>query len=162
MHNQGFTLIELMAAVLIMAILAVIAVPMYQHYVAQAYQSKVQAEMLMLAERLENYRSRQLNYAGFQAQDETAAELGVIYLPKQSDAHNYHYKLQIVDINTQRTLQQSVIGQGWKIIATPNQTASAILRESPSYLLSSRQQQCASDALLAIDSEDCGEQTKTW
>ena len=65
--KQGFTLVELMAVVVIVAIFAAIAIPSYERYIARSYQAKAQAELLMLSERLESYRGRQLNYAGFMA-----------------------------------------------------------------------------------------------
>ena len=161
-NNQGFTLLELMIAVVVLTVLAMIAIPMYQAYVARADQAQAQAQMLMLAERLENYRSRQLNYAGFEAEYESATEPGVIYLPRGSDATQYRYKIQLLDLNQPHSLQQSVIGQGWKMIATPQQFGSRVLRESPSYLLSSRQQQCATLSLLSSTAQDCGQDAQTW
>lgn len=159
-HIQGFSLLELMVVVVIVAIFAVIAMPSYERYIARNQQAKAQAELLMLSERLENYRGRQLNYAGFVAPDET--EAGIIYLPKDANAEKYSYKIQILDLNSHRDLQQSVIGQGYKLIATPYQLGQRYLRESPSYFLSSRSQKCASLELLSATSTDCGATTQEW
>jgi type IV pilus assembly protein PilE len=159
-YDQGFSLIELMVVVVIIAIFAVIAVPSYERYIAKSYQSQAQAQLLMLSERLESYRGRQLNYAGFVADHE--ASPGVLYLPEGATAAQYRYKIQILDINTQQDLQQSILGQGYKLIATPYQEGQRYLRESPSYLLSSMSQKCASLAVLDATSLDCGAATQEW
>lgn len=160
--HKGFTLIELMIVVVILAIFTMIAIPNYQQYVARAYQAKAQSEMLMVAESLENYRGRQLNFAGFQAVHEAQHTAGVIYLPYEADETNYRYKIQLVDINTDKSLDQSVIGQGWKMLATPFQYGSAALRASPSYLLSSHKTKCATTALLTVTVKNCGDDHQGW
>lgn len=157
---QGFSLLELMVVVVIIGIFAAIALPNYERYIARSYQAKAQAELLLLSERLENYRGRQLNYAGFVASNETSA--GVVYLPKDATADDYRYKIQILDLNSHQDLQQSIIGQGYKLIATPTQKGQRYLRESPSYFLSSRSQKCASLELLNATATDCGANTQEW
>jgi len=53
---RGFTLIELMIAVAIVAILATIALPSYQNHIKRAARSEVQADLMELAQFLErNY-----------------------------------------------------------------------------------------------------------
>jgi type IV pilus assembly protein PilA len=52
-HKQGFTLIELMIVVAIIGILASIAIPSYQGYVAKSQVSRVMAEASMLRSLLE-------------------------------------------------------------------------------------------------------------
>lgn len=53
-HKQGFTLIELMIVVAIIGILAAIALPAYQAYVAKSQASRVMAEASMLRSPVEN------------------------------------------------------------------------------------------------------------
>ena len=158
--QQGFTLLELLVVMVMITILAAIAIPSYDRYIAHSYQAKAQAEVLMLSERLESYRGRQLNYAGFTAEQESSP--GLIYLPTDATAKNYRYKIEVLDLNTHQDLQQSVIGQGYKIIATPNPSAQRALRESPSYFLSSMSQKCASRVRLGATSQDCGATTQEW
>lgn len=50
---KGFTLIELMIAVAIVAILVVVALPAYQNHVVRAERAAAQAHMQELAQRLE-------------------------------------------------------------------------------------------------------------
>lgn len=62
--QQGFTLIEIMVAVMIIGILAVIAIPSYQRSVVRTNRVAVQGEMMQIASSLENFKARQLSYTG--------------------------------------------------------------------------------------------------
>lgn len=159
--SLGFTLIELMVVVVIVAIFAAIAIPSYQTYVARAHKSKAQSEMLSLSERLENYKGKQLSYAGY-IPDNQGANKGEIVIPLGSGA-NYDYKIFIVDINNATTaLEDSVLGQGWTMVATPNQTKSAALRNSEYLLFNSRGVKCMTKDSLTKASTNCGVNSKDW
>ena len=54
---QGFTLIEIMIALLIIGILASVAVPNYQAYVQKAKRADAQAALTNMAAALEDYYS---------------------------------------------------------------------------------------------------------
>lgn len=54
-RQQGFSLIELMAVVVVLAILASVAYPSYQDHVRKARRSAVQQYMLDIANRQEQY-----------------------------------------------------------------------------------------------------------
>ena len=95
--NTGFTLIELMIVVVIVAVFAAIAIPSYEIYIARANKSKAQSEMLKIAERLENYKGKQLSYAGYIPEHQTSTK-GEVNIPYDS-ASNYNYQIKIVDIN---------------------------------------------------------------
>ena len=55
--NQGFTLIEILIALLIIGILAAVAVPNYQAYVQKAKRSDAQTALTNMAAALEEYYS---------------------------------------------------------------------------------------------------------
>ncbi len=161
MRSTGFTLIELMVVVVIVAVFAAIAMPSYSIYIARAHKSKAQTEMLKVAERLESYKGKQLSYAGYIPEHQTLIK-GEINIPYDS-ANNYDYKIRIVEINdSTKTLEDSTIGQGWKMVAMPNQTTSSALRKSEYLLLDSRGVKCMTKDSLDISSTNCGDNTQEW
>ena len=87
----GFTLIELMVVIVVVAVLAAIAFPSYEAYIARANQSKTQLEMLKISERLENYKGKQLSYAGYIPEHQSLTK-GEVNIPYDS-ASDYKYCL---------------------------------------------------------------------
>lgn len=115
----GFTLIELMVTVAMIAILAAIAIPSYQYYVIKSAESNAKAQMKTLAIELEKWRATNLSYRGFYpstcstdpASPNTLNTSGAtyencydnpdtntsLYVPKGSNASNYRYQIVISD-----------------------------------------------------------------
>ena len=60
--QSGFTLIELMIAVVILAILAAIAMPMYSNYITKAKARNAQSDLVALSLVLESMYQRNLKY----------------------------------------------------------------------------------------------------
>ena len=60
--SQGFTLIELMIVVAIIAILASIALPLYSDYVLRGKIRTAQSDLMALSSTVENHRQRTLGY----------------------------------------------------------------------------------------------------
>lgn len=69
-NDRGFTLIELVVAVTVVAILTAIAVPSYQQYIRQSREPEAKQGLLDLAAREERYYSLNNTYTA------TAASLG--------------------------------------------------------------------------------------
>lgn len=63
--QRGFTLIELMIVVVIVAIFAAIAIPSYQAYTRKAIAAKAQQEIQLLAEQLERHKGKNFSYLKF-------------------------------------------------------------------------------------------------
>ncbi|WP_432208873.1 type IV pilin protein [Acinetobacter variabilis] len=60
--QSGFTLIELMLVVAVIAILTAVAFPSYQEHVRKTKRTEVQAELIDIASRLQQYKSTNFNY----------------------------------------------------------------------------------------------------
>lgn len=63
--QAGFSLVELMAALLIVGVLSAIALPAYTNYVKRANRSDAESELLQAGQDLERWYSTHDTYAGF-------------------------------------------------------------------------------------------------
>ena len=180
-RHKGFTLIELMVTVAMVAILASIAIPSYRQYAIRNAESQAQAKMKQLEIELNRWRATALTYKGFLpkkiASDGTVsysydATNNTIYIPVNSTADSYQYKIMLVDgDNTgnslvptaSSTLSNSLTaGRAWVMFATPNPTK---FNDAHKILLTSSGTQCKtknSDTSVTIASTNCGTYSETW
>lgn len=100
--NSAFSLIELMIALAIVAILATIGVPLYLQHVTTLHRADGQIALLQLSGRLENYYLQQHTYNG--------ATFSVLKLPEHSPEG--FYRLAIVLENDGQSYQIQAIPQG--------------------------------------------------
>lgn len=119
---KGFTLIEIMIVVAIIAILATIAYPSYQNYKIRVHRTEAQAEMLIIAQNMSQYKVTRGNYTG--------ATISTIYgsavIPKQGQA------LYELELNTTEAT--------WALIAKPK--VGTIQEGNGSIVLNSQGQKC--------------------
>ena len=175
-QQVGFTLIELMIVIMIVAILAAIAVPSYRQFVVRNAESQVQARMQELDIELNRWRASALTYKGFTpkkvasngdvsyAYDETDNK--TIYVPKGSDSTNFHYKITLVDATTGNTLAPastgySTAGSSWRMFAEPSSNYSTAHK----ILISSAGLRCKTknnDSSITAASTNCGTYSEEW
>ncbi|WP_418117501.1 type IV pilin protein [Variovorax sp. 350MFTsu5.1] len=88
-RSSGFTLIEVMITVAIVAILASIALPSYQQYIIRSKRSAAQAQMMDIANRQQQYLIANRVYA-----DKAALTASGYSLPSEVSA-NYSYDVTL-------------------------------------------------------------------
>ncbi|MFV5190634.1 type IV pilin protein [Acinetobacter courvalinii] len=145
--NRGFTLIELMVVVVIVAIFAAIAIPSYQHFTRRAIAAQAQQEMYKIAEQLERHKLKNFTYLGFNARylypappsprvDSFVEATQMLSLPLESS--NPKYTIRIRDGGNANPLltNATAMGQSWVITAISSDV------KNFSYLLTSTGIKC--------------------
>lgn len=164
--NQGFTLIELMLVLMVIALLAAIAMPSYQAYARRANATAAQQEMLKLADQLERHKSKNFSYKGFNPRYLYNAS-GVIpfnagtqtlTLPLEATGAEIKYTLTIVDGDDSNLLltNPTSLGQNWAIKAVSSDARNF------SFLITNVGVRCRNTTSANITYSTCGSGAENW
>ena len=156
--NQGFTLIELMIVVLVIAILAAIVLPSYQSFTRKGVAAQAQQEMNKLAEQLQRHKSRNFSFKGFNANYLYAGGGAIFNASTQTITINSSYTATIVDAMAGNPLltTTNALGQAWAIKAVSSDP------QNFSFLLTSTGIRCKNKTAANISYSTCGEGTENW
>ncbi|SPL71366.1 type IV pilin protein [Acinetobacter stercoris] len=135
---SGFTLIELMVVVIVMAILAAIAVPGYQHFVRKSWASKAEQRIQSIAVQLDRHKARNFNYLGFVLSADDA-------VLKNRTTIKYNISTDM-DEN----------GKLWAIKATSTDI------KNYSFLMTSTGVKCKNITVSQMTFNDCGDGSGSW
>ena len=175
--QTGFTLIEVMIVVVVLAILAAIAVPSYRRYIIVNAERDAQAKMQQLQLELERWRASALTYKGFIPQtvdsdgdtEYSYSDTGntIINVPEGS-GDDYTYRITLVDGDTSGTPKSlvtnagvdNVTGRTWKMLAVPN--PNRYIKSGSKIMFTSSGIRGMTTSSLTIKSEDCGNDAQEW
>lgn len=94
-RSAGFTLIELMIVVVIVAILTFIAVPMYENQVLRTYRTTAQSDLIGFAQAMEKEYALTFSYA-----DAVAGEIYPDESPLDGDTKRYDLEIIQAELST--------------------------------------------------------------
>ena len=143
-NSSGFTLIELMVVVVIVAIFAAITIPSYQEYARRAIASQTQQEMQRLATLLDRHKARNFNYRGFTTTDVT------LPVGARGSAIKYTITIKDGDAPTLDLTEAAAAGRNWSIQAVSSDEKNFTL------LLTSTGMRCKNKTTANVDFESCG------
>lgn len=113
---SGFTLIELMVTIVIVAILAAIALPSYQSYIKRANIKAAQTDLVSLSLVFENYYQRNLSYPD-QDYASTSALSASSAFPQWSASKSDIFEFSSKKVDS---------GKGYELIATAKDSSNLV------------------------------------
>lgn len=91
MRHSGFTLVELMIAVAILAIIAAVAMPIYNQYSQRTFRTEAQADLLNCAQGMERFAAMNFDYDGA----DVAFAAGNICNPESVRQNRYNFGVAV-------------------------------------------------------------------
>lgn len=145
MKRNGFTLIELMVVVVIVAIFVAIAIPSYQAHIRRAETSKAQQELKRIATLLERHKARNFSYKGFDLSAQTL-----------STPRTYSFELKDGADTTKLLNATGAAGHTWVLKATTTDA------KNYNYLITSSGIRCRNLTAANITFTGCGTGGEAW
>lgn len=142
--SAGFTLIEIMVVVVVLAIIAAIAIPSYQAQVRRANANQAEQTLLNLAAQLERHKARNFSYRGFTTTNDI--------LPAGAAASNIRYNVGVASADNGNPLltANAATGRNWAIRALSTDPRNF------SYLIRSDGTRCRSLTTANVTFANCG------
>lgn len=141
--QKGFTIIELMIVISIIAVLAAIALPNYQRYVIQSKRADMMAEMQTIAMRIEGRRLVEGGYTNI-PMNKVMLNGSVVGGGMDYPSTNAVYQVTIWDMSNQsrpvRMTGNNLTSAKWQIRATPK--TNTIMAQDGELKLDFRSQKC--------------------
>lgn len=89
MNARGFTLIELMIAVTIFAILSAIAIPLYTQYSQRGFRTELMSDLMNCSQALERFNAINFTYIGANPGGDDTALAAIVCNPSSVQAGRY-------------------------------------------------------------------------
>ncbi|WP_454665801.1 pilus assembly FimT family protein [Acinetobacter calcoaceticus] len=152
-YSFGFTLIELMVVLAIVAIFAAIAIPSYQVYVLRVDASRAQQQIQQIAVQLTRQKSRNFNYKGF-----SVGATAPVILPVGATGSAIKYQITVRDgDDPSKTLTDTtVLGQNWVVRAEASDP------NNFTFLFNSSGLRCKNKTTRNVTYTTCGTGGESW
>lgn len=157
-RQSGFTLIELMMVVVVVAILVTVAIPSYLEYARRSDASLAQQEMQKIAEQLERHRAKNFTYRGFDPNYlyGVTGAMSSVTLPRGASGAGIKYTITLRDgDDTTKLLSDAsdppvIRGRRWVMKAEANDI------KNYTFLLTSEGLRCKNKTKANVDYISCG------
>lgn len=108
-QQLGFTLVEMMIAVAILAILSIIAIPSYNRYIERGYQSQAHAELVAINSAFKNQMVKNPKWKTDEIKTKLDDFIISSYKGHKDLADKYQYSAEMIDANTSRAYRLKAI-----------------------------------------------------